>query len=494
MSTSDSSAAVHSLSPLSNAIVDKAIDNVTRKLVGGVRNKNNSQPNSNKSSLKTTVSDSLAATSAADVMEVANRGEAWKEMISKSLSHGISSLSSMHFDGEFSVRDGIADGLHKVPNTPGVYVVFDKQNTPVYVGDSTNIRGRWHAGHLNENRQKLKNGEQYKLTEQLSEGCTVKFISCESKETAAAIEAHLIKDAAPKVNAREELLNEQGSRSNIEAKKMKDASGSTASLVKGAATEAAANVGWNVLETLITTCIKALKDELVDIVSGGKTKLKDRVKRLFKKIWAVLTNMVKNPGSILKGLFEFIVNAFASAFRKVYQLAKNIYELGYAAWQLYKGSKSLSKEELVHKVSEIIITSGCLVIWDALDPIIEAKLTALFPPIAPYSPYIAATIAAIGFGVSSHYLSGFIPTIVDKIVNFNPMLNQSYEQQKSACAQLVINAEKDLILLNDLEGYMRSSKELVVDLKAKTGQLEQHQAIEAFSIEDRLNSISLGAK
>ena len=149
MSTSDSSAAVHSLSPLSNAIVDKAIDNVTRKLVGGVRNKNNSQPNSNKSSLKTTVSDSLAATSAADVMEVANRGEAWKEMISKSLSHGISSLSSMHFDGEFSVRDGIADGLHKVPNTSGVYVVFDKQNTPVYVGDSTNIRGRWHAGHLN---------------------------------------------------------------------------------------------------------------------------------------------------------------------------------------------------------------------------------------------------------------------------------------------------------------------------------------------------------
>lgn len=494
MTTANTAEVTHSFSPLTNAIVDKAIDNVTRKLVGGVRNKNNSQAGSKHSSVKITIEDTLAATSAKDVMEVANRGVDWKEMISKSLSHGISSLSSMQYDGQFTVKDGIAEGLHQVPGKPGVYVVFDKTNTPVYVGDSANIRSRWHAGHLNENRQKLSNGEQYKLSEQLTEGCVVKFISCESKETAAAIEAHLIKEAQPSVNAREELLNQQGTRSNIEAKKMKDASGSTASLTAGAAKAAAENVGWSILETLVSTCIKALKDELVDIVSGGKTKLKDRIKRLFNKVWSVIANILKNPGSILKGIFEFIVNAFSSAIRKIYQLARNIYDLGYAAWQLYKGQKTMGKAELVAKISETIITSGCLVIWDALDPIIEANLTALIPPIAPFAPYFAATIAAIGFGVSSHYLSGFVPQIVEKIVNFNPMQQQSLAQQRSACEQLVINAEKELVMINGLEDYMRSSQELLLDLSAQTKQLEQHQAIEHFSIEDRLNSISLGAK
>ena len=275
---------------------------------------------------------------------------------------------------------------------------------------------------------------------------------------------------------------------------MKDASGSTASLAAGAAKAAVENVGWSVLETLITTCIKALKDELVDIVCGGKTKLKDRIKRLFNKVWSVIANILKKPGSLLKGIFEFIVNAFSSAIRKIYQLARNIYDLGYAAWQLYKGKQALSKAELIEKISETIITSGCLVIWDALDPIIEAQLTALFPPMAPYAPYIAATIAAIGFGVSSHYLSGFVPTIVEKIVNYNPMQQQSLEQQRSACEQLVINAEKELIMINGLEDYMRSTKALVTDLNSQTQQLTQHQAIETFSIEDRLNRLSLGVK
>ncbi|PKG58692.1 MULTISPECIES: GIY-YIG nuclease family protein [unclassified Shewanella] len=484
----------HTLSPLSNAIVDKAIDNVTRKLVGGARNKNNSLPNSHKATISTSISDTLSATSSDSVMAVANRGVAWKEMIAKSLSHGISSLSDMQFDGQFTVRNGIAEGLHQVPSTPGVYVVYDKNNSAVYVGDSTNIRRRWHAGHLNENKQKLDSGEQYKLSSQLTEGCTVKFISCESKETAAAIEAHLIKEAAPEVNAREELLQEQGTRSNIEAKKMKDASGSTASLAAGAAKEAASNVGWSVLENLITACLKALKDELVDIVGGGEDKLKIRIKRLFSKIWHVIENIVKHPGTLLKGIFEFIINAFASAIRKVYQLARNIFDLGYAAWQLYKGAKTLSKAELIQKISETIITSGCLVIWDALDPIIEANLIALFPAITPFAPYLAATIAAIGFGISSHYLSGIIPLIVEKIIDFKFTAQLSYQQQVSACEQLVSNAEKSMFLVNGLEDYLRSSKELIVDLKVQTATLKQHQAISPFSIEDRLNSITLGTK
>jgi hypothetical protein len=190
--------AVHGLPPLANAIVNKAIDNVTRKLVAGYRNKKNSRPNAKTSDIPATAQDALDATSAASVMAVANRGAAWKEMLQKSLSHGISSISTMKFDGSFTVQNGQAQGLDEnVPNSPGVYVVFDKNNEAVYVGDSVKIKQRWHAGHLNEHQQGQKSGIPYKLAEEFQEGCTVKFIIMESEATAAALEAHLIQTANP---------------------------------------------------------------------------------------------------------------------------------------------------------------------------------------------------------------------------------------------------------------------------------------------------------
>lgn len=36
---------LNTLNPLLNSIVDKTVDNVARKLIGGFRNKRNSQPN-----------------------------------------------------------------------------------------------------------------------------------------------------------------------------------------------------------------------------------------------------------------------------------------------------------------------------------------------------------------------------------------------------------------------------------------------------------------
>ena len=49
---------------------------------------------------------------------------------------------------------------------------------------------------------------------------------------------------------KEELKEEQGIRSNIEAKKMKDAMGSAGEVAMGAGKEALKNSGWQVFEQL----------------------------------------------------------------------------------------------------------------------------------------------------------------------------------------------------------------------------------------------------
>lgn len=293
-------AALIALPPLANTIVDTAIDNMTRKLIAGYRNKSVAKPNAKKVDVGAEAMEAVKATSAQSVMDVANRGQAWKELITKSLTAGISSIATMQFDGSFTIKDGIPDQDFKsLPNTPGVYVVFDQGNPPkpVYVGDSGKMQKRWHAGHLNEHRQGQRSGNPYKLDEELSKGCTVKFIQMDSVESAAALEAHLIKenfsdfkDIAKKPgsaakplseeeakeraealdqgmlkNQREELATEQGKRSNIEAKKMKDRLENTTALLKGAGGEALQNLGFDVLHRVTTTAIKAVRDELVNI-------------------------------------------------------------------------------------------------------------------------------------------------------------------------------------------------------------------------------------
>jgi hypothetical protein len=462
------------LSPLSEAIVNKTIDNVTRKLVGGFRNKKNTQANHKNKSLKTTATDTLKSTSAQSVLDVNNRGVAWKEMIQKSISHGISSLSTMQFDGQFTVKNGQADGLDSVPNKPGVYVVFDKNNQAKYVGDSGKLKARWNAGHLNENKQNIKQGQEYKLGKEFEEGCAVKFIQTDSVETAAAIEAHLIsseKDKGHLVNSKEELKNEQGTRSNQEAKKMKDASTSTSSLVGNAALEAGKQSVSNIIEQLITTILKYLKDELVDIFKGGETPIMERLKRFIKRIVTYLKDLGGKFSEILKGFFEFIINAFSQVIAKVYNLAKNIYELGCAAWSLYKGKETMSREDLIKNISETIIISGSMILWDSLDLIIETNLTALLPAIAPFSPYISATLSAIGFGVTSHYLCQIVPEIVESILSVGSDHSEAAEQKKLACEQLVNNSELNLVLIAELNVYMKSTAELCQDMKVQTKKL-----------------------
>lgn len=498
------------LPPLADQIVDKAIDNMTRKLIAGYRNKNTAKPNAKSTDYAAESKEALKATSAASVMQVANRGQMWKELIQKSLSAGISSITTIKFDGEFQINAGQApaDFNEVMPSTPGVYVVFDDSTgNPVYVGDSENMRQRWHAGHLNEYRQGQRPDQnRYKLADQFENGCTVKFIKMESKESAAALEAHLIREnfakfsdvkKSPKgldteqmsarqdaldegmvMNKREELVTEQGARSNKEAKKLKDSSGTTTSLVKGATVEAFKNVGHDVLERLATAVIKAVKDELIDIVRGGKAKIAARIKRFFSKILAVLKGILDNALQLLRGLVEFIVNALSKAIRQIYNLARNLFDIANGAWNLYRGAGTMSREELVRKVSETVIVSGSLAVWDALDPVIESNLSIL----GPFAPYVSCAVVAIGFGLSSYALQTIVTKIIDSIIAFKQGFLDSLEAARASCEQLIQIAEKELAMMADLRDYVTSTLEVMDQMRSHTTALSRHDSIERLDV------------
>ena len=458
------------LSPTQEKIIDKTIENVTRKLVAGYRNKNNVPSKGSSPSAKESLKNTVKASSAQSAMDVANRGSMWKEMISKSFSHGISSLSTLQFDNEFTVKEGVATGLGSIPNGPGVYVVYDEQGSVRYIGDAKNVQKRWTAGHLNENRQKERAGEEYKLNKELTEGCVVKVIQCDSKETAAALEASLIEEARTSdeydvVNAKEELKSEQGSRSNIEAKKIKDKLGSAAELAGGAAAEAIKHGGWIMMEQAIAECVQALKAEIVDFFLSGKHEFIERLKRLLRKVLSVIRKQLSNVLDMAKGVFEFIVNAFSQAISQVYQLAKNIYELGAAAWSLYRNRKTMTKEELILKVTETIVISGNVALWSSIDLAIEAQLT---PLIGPFSPFLAAFVSAFGFGVTSQYLSEFVPKIIDLIIGGYTETKENLEQS----AELIIQtSQMNIKLIDSLDEYIKSSLLLVDEIAWHTEKL-----------------------
>jgi len=475
----------YNLSPLASAIIDRAIDNVTRKLVAGHRNKKKSRPNAKTSDLGSATKDTLAAASAASAMEVANRGVAWKEMFQKTLSHGVSSIATMKFDGSFTVKNGKAEGLDDVPNTPGVYVVFNQQDETIYVGDSTKLKTRWHAGHLNEHKQGQRSDKPYKLAEEFQEGCTVKFVAMDSEATAAAVEAHLIATEKPKKNSREELKTEQGKRANIEAKKMKDASGSLTSISMGAATETAKNVGWGVFEQLATELTKALKDELVEVANGISRSIKHRLQRIFNRVWKVIQAIIDAPMKILAGIFEFVVNAVSKTIAQFYNLAKNIYDLGLSAWQLFQGAKTMTTEELVQKVTETLVLSGTLILWDALDPLLEANLATVVGPVAPY---LSAAICAVGYGLSSFYLQRFVPALVKMLIAMKSGAQETVEEMRLTCEQLIAAQERELILLEDLKDYAEGSFSFEIETTEHTQALGTHEPVLALDVRTRLSA------
>lgn len=201
-----------------------------------------------------------------------------------------------------------------------------------------------------------------------------------------------------------------------------------------------------------------------------------RIRRVLKKLVGVIKGFFDKPMQIARGIVQFIVNALSKSISQIYNLANNIFDLASNAWNLYRGADTLSREELVRKISETVIVSGSLVLWDGLDPVIEAKLT---PFAGVFAPYLSSMIVAIGFGISSHYLQNIVNTAIDAVIAFKMGLQESLDAAKAACAQLIRNAERELALMSDLRDYLTSSKELMTQLQAHTATLSTHQAIEA---------------
>ncbi|OOK49700.1 hypothetical protein BM547_22575 [Pseudomonas aeruginosa] len=247
------------------------------------------------------------------------------------------------------------------------------------------------------------------------------------------------------------------------------------------------NSGWLVMEQLSAAIMKALKNELVDVFAGGKSKLLERVKRFFQHIWDVLKQIVTQPLKILEGIFEFIVNALSKAISQIYMMARNLLELANSAWQLYKGAQSMSTEELIKKITETLIISGSVVVWDAMDPIIEAQL---LPVVGPVAPYLAAAVSAIGFGISSHYLQGVVPHVVEFLISCRSLHKEALEARLKACEQLMLVEERNYGLVLELEGYMQSTGELIYEMREQTASLSEHKPIAARDINHLLERIS----
>jgi hypothetical protein len=301
----------------------------------------------------------------------------------------------------------------------------------------------------------------------------------DSESTAAALEAHLIRQEKPSLNSREELKTEQGKRSNIEAKKMKDSFADAGTLAGGAAIEGMANLGFGIMEQLADAVCFALKDELVDIVGGGKTRLVVRIERFFRKIFEALKDLFTSPLKLLSGLVEFVVNALSKAIGEIYALAKNLCDLVQTAWDLHRGSQTLSRADLIAKISETVLISGTMVFWDAVDPLIEANLA---PVVGVAAPYLAAALTAIGFGLTSFYLRKVIPAAVAYLVDFRTGWHDALDAQRDACAQLLAVAEQEMALVTTAIEYVDSSKLFIEETRTHTEAMMQHTPIERLDI------------
>ncbi|AUP76694.1 hypothetical protein CWS02_14100 [Enterobacter sp. EA-1] len=143
----------------------------------------------------------------------------------------------------------------------------------------------------------------------------------------------------------------------------------------------------------------------------------------------------------------------------------------------------MTRQQMIDKASEIIITSGVLIFWDALEPIIESGITGLFAPLAPFAPYISSLLCAIGFGVTSHYLSSFVPQVLTLVANTEP---QFIEAGRKTHQQLLENREANESLLTEITAYARSSVAFIDETRANATTSVAGSKTDAFSIADDL--------
>jgi hypothetical protein len=164
-------------------------------------------------------------------------------------------------------------------------------------------------------------------------------------------------------------------------------------------------------------------------------------------------------------------------------LAKNIYDLGLSAWQLFQGAKTMSTDDLVQKVTETLVLSGTMILWDALDPILEANLATVVGPVAPY---LSAAFCAVGYGVSSFYLQRFVPALIKLLIAMKSDAQEAVEEMRLTCGRLIAVQERELILLEDLKDYVEGSFDFEIDTRTHTASLAGHQPIAAIDVRARL--------
>lgn len=161
-------------------------------------------------------------------------------------------------------------------------------------------------------------------------------------------------------------------------------------------------------------------------------------------------------------------------------LAKNLWDLGKGVWQLYKGAETMSREELVRKISATIITTGSLVVWDVLDPLIEGQLAGV---IGPFALYVSATLVAVSFGLSSYLLNEAVTAVIDADIRFKQGYDDPLIASRDACDRIFANAEMELKLIASLAEYTETALNLHQALEDGTAALSAHTAMQRIDFE-----------
>jgi len=197
-----------------------------------------------------------------------------------------------------------------------------------------------------------------------------------------------------------------------------------------------------------------------------------------RQVLGVLEGVLKAPLQLLRGIVEFVANALSKAIGQIYNLARNLFDLANGAWNLYRGAQTMSREELVRKISETVIVSGTIILWDALDPVIEAHLGVL----GPFAPYVSSAVVAVGFGLSSFALQKIVAYVIDALIAFKQGFLDTLEAARAACDQMIRVAEQELLLLADLRDYAQQSVQTMERLEHHARTLAEHRAIATLDV------------
>ena len=89
--------------------------------------------------------------------------------------------------------DAIKDKLKLIPDSPGIYQYFDKNDTIIYIGKAKNLKKRV-SSYFNKN---IEHGKTRVLVRKIVD---IKYIVVDTETDALLLESNLIKKYQPKYN------------------------------------------------------------------------------------------------------------------------------------------------------------------------------------------------------------------------------------------------------------------------------------------------------